>query len=329
MKLHENTKLFDQAVRYTAEQMGIQSIYIEKDYWVCWALRTIFSHNIGKDVVFKGGTALSKCFRLIERFSEDIDLVAIRRESESDYQMKKKLKTIGKSIKKELPEVPIEDITRKRGMNRKTAHAYKKEFEGTYGQIRDKIILEATWLGYYEPYTTHEINSFIGDMMAGQNQEDLAKEYGMLPFEVSVLQPTRTICEKIMSLVRFSHTPHPVRDLKNKIRHIYDLYRLLNEPELQEFFDSPDFNEMLLKVGEDDVKSFKNDNKWLEHHPKEALIFKNAKNTWQEISKTYRQDFRHLVYGELPKENEMLDVLRKIEKRLNDVNWDIRIDDKY
>ena len=40
------------------------------------------------------------------------------------------------------------------GMNRKTAHPLQKEFKGDYGQVRDVIILESTWLGYYEPYTT-------------------------------------------------------------------------------------------------------------------------------------------------------------------------------
>jgi len=45
-------------------------------------------------------------------------------------------------------------------MNRKTAHVYNKEFNGYYGQVRDVIILESTWLGYYEPYSTKK-NCFI------------------------------------------------------------------------------------------------------------------------------------------------------------------------
>ncbi len=54
-----------------------------------------------------------------------------------------------------MPEVFIEGITRKMGMNRKTAHSYIKEFKGDYGQIWDVIILESSWLGYHEPYTTN------------------------------------------------------------------------------------------------------------------------------------------------------------------------------
>lgn len=46
MKLHENEELFQQAVQVTAERMGILDIYIEKDYWVCYALKLIFESAI-------------------------------------------------------------------------------------------------------------------------------------------------------------------------------------------------------------------------------------------------------------------------------------------
>jgi len=58
MKLHENKILFRQAVQFTADQMKIPAIYVEKDYWVTYALFTIFNNEIGTDTVFKGGTAL-------------------------------------------------------------------------------------------------------------------------------------------------------------------------------------------------------------------------------------------------------------------------------
>jgi len=52
---------------------------IEKDFWVCWTLRELFAlPGIGEHLTFKGGTSLSKCYGLIKRFSEDIDLVIDR-----------------------------------------------------------------------------------------------------------------------------------------------------------------------------------------------------------------------------------------------------------
>jgi len=78
MRLHTNRALFGDAVMATSQQMGIPEIYVEKDYWVTLALHHIFKSEIGKVTVFKGGTALSKCFGLINRFSEDIDLIVLR-----------------------------------------------------------------------------------------------------------------------------------------------------------------------------------------------------------------------------------------------------------
>ena len=141
MKLHENTKLFTDAVKYTAQQMNLPEIYIEKDYWVTYVLNLIFSNSIGGEVIFKGGTALSKCYNFIDRFSEDIDLVVLRKEGETDNKLKTKLKTIGKIVSNQLPEIKDYDLTHKRGMIRKTAHSYTKQFEGEFGQVRDAIVV--------------------------------------------------------------------------------------------------------------------------------------------------------------------------------------------
>ncbi len=143
MKLHLDKTLFRQAIQFTADEMQMPTVYIEKDYWVTFALHTIFNNEIGKDTVFKGGTALSKCYQMIERFSEDIDLVVLRHEGESNNQLTNKIKKIGKVVTDVLPEVEIAELTQKMGMNRKTAHTYAKEFQGTYGQVRDVIVVEA------------------------------------------------------------------------------------------------------------------------------------------------------------------------------------------
>ena len=326
MKLHESKILFRQAVQFTADQMKIPAIYVEKDYWVTYALYTIFNNDIGKDTVFKGGTALSKCYNMIERFSEDIDLVVLRGEGETDSKLKSKLKAVSTVVEAVFPEVPIEGITHKIGMNRKTAHSYNKEFKGDYGQVRDVIILESTWLGYYEPHTTKSIVSFVGQMMMDNEQFDIAKENRLLPFDLLALEPTRTICEKVMSLVRFSYGENPIDDLKKKIRHTYDLHQLLKQDEFLKFFQSTAFDEMLLKVANDDVASFRNNNKWLNYHPNEALIFKDLENIWSELKTIYNGDFKNLVYGALPKDEAILQTLKMIQERLKTISWTIIIE---
>ncbi len=326
MILHQDKQAYIKAVKFTAETMGIKAIYVEKDYWVTYALHNIFNNEIGKETIFKGGTALSKCYTMIERFSEDIDLVVLRREGETDSKLKAKLKAISKTLESTLPEVAIPEITRKMGMNRKTAHTYTKSFEGNYGQIRDVIVLESTWLGYYEPYTTKSIVSFVGNMMLNNGQSAMANEYGLLPFNLLVLEPVRTICEKIMSLVRFSYTENPIDDLKKKIRHTYDLHQLLQQKEFIDFLNSTAFDKMLLKVANDDVVSFRNNNQWLNHHPGEAIVFKELENVWKEMKTIYNGDFKNLVYGTLPDEAAIYVTLNSIKNRLAAIKWTIQIE---
>jgi hypothetical protein len=59
----------------TAARMGLNPVIIEKDFWVCWVLKQLFTiSEFDGRLIFKGGTSLSKCFNLIQRFSEDIDI---------------------------------------------------------------------------------------------------------------------------------------------------------------------------------------------------------------------------------------------------------------
>lgn len=324
MKLHENKELFRQAVQFTAQLKGIPGIFIEKDYWITFALYTIFNSDMRSETVFKGGTSLLKCHGLIQRFSEDIDLVVLRRENESNNKLTSKIRSISDIVSKVLPEVTLPEVTVKMGMNRKTAHSYQKQFAGNFGQVRDLIIVEATWLGYFEPYNEMPITSFIYDMMMNTGQEKLTEEYGLRPFIAKVLSPTRTLCEKIMSLVRFSYGENPINDLRMKIRHAYDLHQLLQTKHFSDFFYSVDFDRMLLKVGQDDIASYKSNNEWLQFHPGEALIFKDLDNVWSQIKETYETDFRALVFGkEFPRPDDIFQTLKNIKQRLAALAWTV------
>ena len=72
MKLHKNKESFIQALAETAAYFNIAAALVEKDYFVTFILREINQRAPG--LLFKGGTSLSKCHKIIDRFSEDIDL---------------------------------------------------------------------------------------------------------------------------------------------------------------------------------------------------------------------------------------------------------------
>ena len=72
LSIKDRTELF----QATAISMGMQPNVIEKDFWVCFMIDHLFNDcKYKKAFVFKGGTSLSKSYHVIERFSEDIDLI--------------------------------------------------------------------------------------------------------------------------------------------------------------------------------------------------------------------------------------------------------------
>ena len=321
MNLHSNRELFREAVRTTAAKFKIEEIYIEKDYWITLALKLIFCHPIGKHMVFKGGTSLLKCFSLISRFSEDIDLVAVRREVDSDNKLNGRLREVARVVGKELTEISIPNVTQKMGMNRKTAHLYPISFDGAFGHIRPVILIEATFFGDHQPNSRKTVCSFIHQMMYENGMTGTINHYGLEPFEVNVLDPRRTLCEKIMALVRFSNSDHPVDDLKFQIRHLYDLHQILTNKEFRKFFRSDGFHSMLMKVASDDLKGYRNNNKWILRHPRESLIFSDIDFIWSRLQPVYNHEFRKLVFGDLPGQEAVIVTLRGIKSRLENMNW--------
>lgn len=325
MNLHRNKELLQDAILATAEYLGMRDVYVEKDYWVTVVLHTIFHSEIADQCVFKGGTALSKCHELIERFSEDIDLVVLRNEGEHDNQLKNKIRAISKVVEKVIPEIEVTGLTNKRGNIRKTVHQYDKLFEGDFGQVREHVVVEATWLGNFEPYSHMQVRSYVHDMMKAQGQDELIAQYNLAPFSIQVLSKLRTFCEKIMSLVRFSRSEEPIADLRNKIRHVYDIHQMLKDDEVLQFFGSGDFGKMLMKVGNDDMIGYKNNNDWIPEHPSTALIFDQPQATWGQLSSAYHGDFKDLVTGELPAEGALIETLKCIADRLKGVTWNMDV----
>ncbi|SHK71383.1 hypothetical protein [Epilithonimonas mollis] len=85
---------------------------------------------------------------------------------------------------------------------------------------------------------------------------------------------------------------------------------------------------MLLKVAEDDVISFRNNNEWLNNHPNESFFFKEIDDIWKkELVPTYENDFVNLLYGPLPDENEVLATIKLLKKRMEKIEWNIKTKD--
>ena len=77
MTLHNDKETFKELIETTAKDLNLPSLYIEKDYWVTYILKNLSKSDYKDIAIFKGGTSLSKAYKIIDRFSEDIDLAVI------------------------------------------------------------------------------------------------------------------------------------------------------------------------------------------------------------------------------------------------------------
>ena len=77
LKLPDPKKV--ERIATVAKNMRLPEASVEKDWWVTAVLRALFSLPYAEHLSFKGGTSLSKCWNLIARFSEDVD-IAVNRE---------------------------------------------------------------------------------------------------------------------------------------------------------------------------------------------------------------------------------------------------------
>ena len=328
MNLHLDKDNFEGAIVAAADYFEIPEIFIEKDYWVTYALHQLFHSDVKDLIVFKGGTSLSKCYNLIQRFSEDIDMVIVKNSTDTGNDLKRKLKDVTTIIDNSILDiVPNHPNTNKKGSLRKIVYSYPKVgVKGKYGEVKDDITLEVSHLGNFEPNVTKSVCSLIADYIKTTSTIELIAQFGLEDFEVKALAVERTFCEKIISLVRFSYTENPLEDLSNKVRHTYDLTLLMKLDSIKDFVNSDLFDTMLLQVAKDDDKAIPNDKNWLYNHPKDALIFSETATVWDTLKKVYSgSKFNELLIGKKkpPTENEVFEALVFLSKRIEGIDWEV------
>ena len=180
MKLHEDREVFSTAVSSVAQSLNLPEVYIEKDYWVTWSLKNLSVSSICNEIVFKGGTSLSKAYNLIQRFSEDIDLAAMA-QGFNDAERKKLIKSVEKVASQGLEPIPGDDRGSKGSKFRKTVYRYPRNIDGeNFGQVSPELLLEVNAFTRPEPYESIKIQSMVAEMMINAGREDLVEQYERL-----------------------------------------------------------------------------------------------------------------------------------------------------
>jgi hypothetical protein len=221
----------------TAEKRGMGTIAIvEKDFWVCWTLKHLFEHpELSKQLVFKGGTSLSKVYGLIDRFSEDIDLVLDWRVAGGEQDpMGERSKTKQQKLNQELNEKACVYITETmlpllnealgshcslevKSDEKDQGHIIRVEYpktsdvEGLLPYIQLEIGPLASWL----PHSEHTITPYAA--------EDFPDQFDEPRCSVRAIDAERTFWEKATILHHEAHRPEDAVVPERYSRHYYDL----------------------------------------------------------------------------------------------------------
>ena len=301
MKLHQDKETFTQAILATAEYFKIQEVFVEKDYWVTLVLKNLSQSKYKGTVVFKGGTSLSKAYRLINRFSEDIDLAIIQSKAASGNAIKNLIKDVEAEITKGLKEIVIPAVTSKGSKFRKTVFEYPRIVEGSdFGQAKDKLLIEINSFANPHPHSEMPIQTMIADFLLQTSRKDVVESNDLKAFNVNVLGLERTLTEKILSLVRASYAENPMDELAARVRHIYDLHFILSKANMREFISGKGFKKIIQDVLVDDESNSQFQGAWTKKPLNQSLFFTDWKNIWKKLQPVYENQFKTLVFSELP-----------------------------
>jgi hypothetical protein len=309
MNLHKDNEAFSELVAVAAETIGLPEIYVEKDYWISKALKYLSESAYVNDVVFKGGTSLSKAYRLIDRFSEDIDL-AVFSEGKGDSVRKTLLKHIESTVTQNLVYLKG-DIRESKGSKfRKTVYQYPRSIHGTdFGQASSELLVEVNAFTQPEPFGPRVLRTLIAEVLAGKGQNELINKFGLEDFTINVLSVRRTLVEKVLGIIKDSYHDDPVAKLSNRIRHLYDICLILREDEFKRFIYSDDFSLLCQQcVGDEKAGAFGGAD-YLAAPLVEAPLFAQFEHWRASLEITYKGTFSDLVYGDLPTMDEIADTL--------------------
>jgi Nucleotidyl transferase AbiEii toxin, Type IV TA system len=215
--------------------------FVEKDYHVTEALRAI-TLGFGKQVIFKGGTSLSKGWNLIHRFSEDIDLY-VNPEGRGEKARNSLLKTVAIAVgncpslnqRSDQPR-PI------KGIARATVFEYPSVF--TERSVEPTVILEVGIQSGLFPTEVRNIRSLLAEFLESRGFGNLSED--MTPFALTILHYRLTFVEKLFALHDKVTRGMVIegKSLGKYARHYYDVSQLLPLPEVQAMLNGDEFAEI-------------------------------------------------------------------------------------
>lgn len=295
-------------------------------------LQTVFTLPVAKQLVFKGGTSLSKGWKLIERFSEDIDIAVdpiILGVPEGDLtkkQIKKLRKTSSLFVLEQLTPMICEEVQREglhsfitvdaqpngEGDNtypepRQIYLHYKSVFDKALTYLRPDVVLEVSARSLIEPTEPIQIKSILGEHLP------------VLPLTDSVIHtaiPAKTFLEKVFLLHELFSVPGHGMIAEHKSRHLYDLYVMMNK----DFAKKAVIDDILwesirhhreIYTSVRDIDYTPDVRKRLRLIPKEDIL-----DTWRADYDAMKES---MIYGNKPSFDELLEGISELQREFREI----------
>lgn len=329
---NDTPELRDEAFQETAAQLGMSKAIIEKDFWVCWSLKQLFAlPSFGKQLIFKGGTSLSKAYDVIHRFSEDVDLSIDReqlgftgdRDPEdpnlSGNQQKKLLQELEAVAKEAVRDQLLAETQAAFGSRLEHSFtlsvdpsdpqtilfAYPTLAESDAGYVKPVVRFEFGARGVQLPAEHIEIAPYLH-----QAFPDLLAD-GLVG--VKVLGVERTFWEKatILHMLFHQDATKPLADRMS--RHYYDMAQLIGHDAKKRALGKLD---LLTEVAHHKSVFFKS--AWAnydEAKPGSLRLVPNA-----HLAAALRKDYagmREMIIGDAPRFDEILATIETFETEIN------------
>lgn len=218
MILHNDKEIFDIAIRAASRYFSVSPAIIEKDYYVTLVLCELAKQV--PDLLFKGGTSLSKCHKIIDRFSEDIDITL-----DSKNQSQGKRKNLKYTIVKICNELGLNLSNESEIGSRKDYNCYKIDYFARHSLLglNPQLLLETSFIVKAFPDEIKIASSMIYDYLKSVGNDEAIVQYKLEPFSIRVQTLDRTLIDKVFAVCDYMLD----NKTKGQSRHIYDLSRLL------------------------------------------------------------------------------------------------------
>jgi hypothetical protein len=287
--------------------------------------------EIAKHLVFKGGTSLSKAWKMINRFSEDIDLAFDRTffgfaGDLSKNQRDKLRKTAGAyvdtvfypNLMEAFKEIGLEHVNivleegNESDRDRKI-NLYYPNVIPTTGYLEPRVQLEIGCRSLREPFTVQRFGSLIDEFYTG-------KDFAATLFEVPTVNPERTFLEKLFLLhEEFNRPPEKMR-VNRLSRHLYDIYHLTNAGIAEKAINDKELYQTIVthrykfsRVGEVDYNL---------HNPKTVNPIPVAEKM-EEWKADYAKMQEDMIYEEnKPSFEDLISNLDNLRSKLQAVPWE-------